>query len=194
MFSDDDIKFLNTLASRAANAIYRVQQYSQAQHFAKTDHVTGIHNRRELFNLGELEFRRARRFSRPLSAIMLDIDHFKNVNDTYGHAKGDQVLFALAEFLKIHLREFDILGRYGGEEFVIVLPGADITNARNVAFRLRQGVQERPMVNGTVSITVSLGVAQMSEEITDFQGLMNKADMAMYDAKRAGRNRVAWKE
>ena len=192
IYSKNDLQFLVTLSNRAANAIHRVQQFSQVQQQAITDHVTGIHNRRQLFNLGELEFRRARRFNRPLSAIMLDIDHFKKVNDTYGHEKGDQVLRALAQFLKIHLREFDILGRYGGEEFVIVLPGADLANARNVAFRLRDGVQERPMVNGSVNITVSLGVAQLSEGLTDFQALMNRADKAMYAAKRAGRNRVAW--
>jgi diguanylate cyclase (GGDEF)-like protein len=193
-YAEDDLQFLKTLANRASNAIYRVQQFSQIQEQAITDHVTGIHNRRQLFNLGELEFKRARRFNRPLSAIMLDIDHFKDVNDTYGHAKGDQVLKSLAQFLKIHLRDFDILGRYGGEEFVIVLPGADLPNACNVAYRLRKGVQERPMINGSVSITISLGVAQLSNEIPDFQSLMNKADMAMYDAKRAGRNRVAWNE
>ncbi|HNB52954.1 MAG TPA: GGDEF domain-containing protein, partial [Anaerolineales bacterium] len=162
------------------------------QQQAVTDHLTGIFNRRQLFNLGELEFKRARRFNRPLSAIMLDIDHFKKINDTYGHAKGDQVLKSLAQFLKIHLREFDILGRYGGEEFVIILPGADMLNARNVAYRLRKGVQDRPMINGSVSITISLGVAELSNDITDFQALIHQADMAMYDAKNAGRNRVAW--
>jgi len=193
-YAGDDLQFLQTLANRAANAIFRVQQFSQVQQQAITDHVTGIHNRRQLFNLGELEFRRARRFDRPLSAIMIDIDHFKNVNDTHGHAKGDQVLKSLAQFLQVQLREFDILGRYGGEEFVIVLPGADLPNARNVAYRLRTGVQERPMINGSVSITVSLGVTELSSDILDFQALMNKADMAMYDAKRAGRNRVAWAE
>lgn len=194
VYTEDDIHFLQTLSNRAANAILRVQQFSQVQHQAVTDHLTGIFNRRQLFNLGELEFRRARRFSRPLSTIMMDIDHFKNINDTYGHTKGDQVLKALAQFLKIHLREFDILGRYGGEEFVIVLPGADLLNARNVAYRLRKGVQDRPMINGSVSITLSLGVAELSNDILDFQALMHKADMAMYDAKRAGRNRVAWLE
>ncbi|GAB4580466.1 MAG: hypothetical protein Fur0022_32070 [Anaerolineales bacterium] len=191
-YTEDDLHFLQTLANRAASAIYRVQQFSQVQQQAITDHLTGIFNRRQLFNLGELEFRRARRFNRPLSTIMLDIDHFKNINDTYGHAKGDQVLKSLAQFLKIHLRDFDILGRYGGEEFVIVLPGADLENARNVAARLHKGVQERPMINGSVSITVSLGVAELSTEVPDFYALMNKADMAMYQAKRAGRNRVAW--
>ncbi len=193
-YTGDDIQFLQSLANRAANAIFRVQQFSQIQQQAITDHLTDTHNRRQLFTLGDLEFKRARRFNRPLSAIMLDIDYFKKVNDTYGHEKGDQVLRSLAQFLKIHLRDFDILGRYGGEEFVIILPGADLANARNVAYRLRQGVQERPMVNGSLSVTISLGVAQLSKEIPDFQSLMNKADMAMYDAKRAGRNRVAWDE
>ena len=193
-YADDDLQFLQTLAYRAANAISRVQIFSQIQQQAITDHVTGIHNRRQFFNLGELEFRRARRFNRPLSAIMLDIDHFKNVNDQYGHATGDQVLKSLAQFMKVHLREFDILGRYGGEEFVIILPGADLQSARNVAYRLRLGVQDRPMVNGSVFITISLGVVQLTEDIPDFQSLINKADMAMYDAKRAGRNRVAWSD
>ncbi len=193
-YSADDLQFLQTLANRAANAIFRVQQFSLIQQQAITDHLTGVPNRRQLFTLGELEFKRARRFNRPLSAIMLDIDYFKKVNDTFGHEKGDQVLKALAQFLKLRLRDFDILGRYGGEEFVIVLPGADLTNARNVAYRLRKGVQERPMVNGSISVTISLGVAQLSNDLPDFQSLMNKADQAMYDAKRAGRNRVAWNE
>jgi diguanylate cyclase (GGDEF)-like protein len=125
---------------------------------------------------------------------MLDIDHFKRVNDRYGHAKGDQVLKSLAQFMKVHLREFDILGRYGGEEFAIILPGADLNSARNVAYRLRQGVQDHSLVNRSVSVTISLGVAQLAEDTPDFQGLVNKADMAMYDAKRAGRNRVAWND
>jgi diguanylate cyclase (GGDEF)-like protein/PAS domain S-box-containing protein len=192
IYNDDDLQFLQTLAYRAANAISRVQQFSLVQQQATTDHVTGIHNRRQFFNLGDLEFRRARRFNRPLSAIMLDIDHFKKVNDQYGHATGDRVLNALAQFMKIHLREFDVLGRYGGEEFAIILPGADLNSARNVAYRLRQAVQDHTMVNGSVTVTISLGVAQLSEDTLDFQSLINKADMAMYDAKRAGRNRVAW--
>ncbi|NUM46421.1 MAG: diguanylate cyclase [Anaerolineales bacterium] len=193
-YLEDDLRFLQTLANRAAMAIYRVQQFSQVQQQAITDHLTGILNRRQLFNLGELEFRRARRFNRPLCAILLDIDHFKMINDTYGHAKGDQVLKNLAQFLKLQLREFDILARYGGEEFVIILPGADFANARNIAHRLRKGVEDRTMINGSVSITISLGVAELTEATPDFQALINQADMAMYEAKRAGRNRVAWLE
>ncbi|MCB9134710.1 MAG: diguanylate cyclase [Anaerolineales bacterium] len=193
-YTEEDLHFLQTLANRAANAIFRVQQFTEVQQQAITDHLTGILNRRQLFNLGELEFRRARRFDRPLSAIMLDIDHFKKINDTYGHAQGDEVLIALAQFLKIQLREFDILGRYGGEEFVIILPGADLNNARNVAYRLRKGVQDRPLVHGITSITVSLGVAELTPAIPNFQALVNKADLAMYEAKRAGRDQVAWLE
>lgn len=193
-YADDDLHFLQTLANRAAIAIFRVQQFTEVQRQAITDHLTGILNRRQLFSLGELEFRRARRFNRPLSAIMLDIDHFKKINDTYGHAQGDNVLIALAQYLKLQLREFDILGRYGGEEFVIILPGADLNSARNVAFRLRRGVQERPMIKGTISITISLGIVELTDGVADFPGLINKADLAMYEAKRAGRNRVAWLE
>lgn len=193
-YTDDDLHFLQTLANRASIAIYRVQQFTEVQLQAITDHLTGVLNRRQLFNLGELEFRRARRFNRPLSAIMLDIDHFKKINDTYGHARGDNVLIALTQFLKPQLREFDILGRYGGEEFVIILPGANFNSARNVAYRLRQGVQERPILNGTISITISLGVAELTEKISNFSSLINEADLAMYEAKRAGRNRVAWLE
>jgi diguanylate cyclase (GGDEF)-like protein len=166
-----------------------VQQFSQVQQQAITDYLTGIYNRRQLFYLGELEFKRARRFQRPLSAIMLDIDHFKQINDTYGHAQGDQVLKALVQFIKVRLREFDIFGRYGGEEFVLVLPGANMLNARNVAYRLRKGVQENPMAE--VSITISLGVTELSEAFPDFPALIHQADTAMYEAKRAGRNRVA---
>lgn len=193
-YTAEDLLFLNTLANRAARAILKVQQFTKVQEQATTDHVTGVNNRHQLYALGTLEFKRAWRFKRPLSAIMLDIDHFKQVNDLYGHAKGDEILRALAQFLLQHLREFDILGRYGGEEFAIVLPGADLANARAVARRLREGVEQHPMGADQLKITISLGVAEMGEDTPDFQAFLDKADQAMYDAKRAGRNCVAWKE
>ncbi len=189
---DRERHLLLALANLAAVAIEKVQLLEQVQRLAITDELTGLHNRRHFFELAEREFERASRYGRPLSAVMLDIDHFKRVNDTHGHAVGDQVLQALAARFRANVRDIDLLGRYGGEEFIALLPEVGLESARVAAERLRQSVAETPIgtAAGPLSVTVSLGVASAAPDCPDLPTLLRLADEALYAAKKAGRNRV----
>jgi diguanylate cyclase (GGDEF)-like protein len=143
--------------------------------------------------LAQREYERARRYQRTLSALMIDLDHFKRVNDTYGHPIGDQVLAALADCCLKDLRPSDLFGRYGGEEFLVLLPETDHTQALEVAERLRKKVEKILLdtPRGPVNITVSVGVATLAKETDlDLDRLIIQADDALYAAKAAGRNQV----
>lgn len=157
-----------------------------------TDHLTGAANRAHLFDMAEIEITRWKRHGSPLSAILFDADHFKRINDTFGHQAGDTVLRALVERCRGTLRAVDTLARYGGEEFVALLPDLGVEDTMEVAERLRCLVAEHPIDCGgiPVSVTISLGCASMSEEIDSLQALLAAADAAAYQAKRLGRNRV----
>lgn len=159
---------------------------------ATTDFLTGLFSRRQLFELGEKEISRARRNSAPLSLLLLDIDHFKAVNDTYGHAVGDEVLKNFATIFRGALRNVDIVCRFGGEEFVAILPDTDTELAMEVAQRLRQNVEaSRFSLNGVdVKYTISIGLATFQKKDTAINQLINRADGALYRAKESGRNRV----
>jgi diguanylate cyclase (GGDEF)-like protein len=156
------------------------------------DYLTGIYNRRGLFELGKREVERAVRFGHPLSLIIIDIDHFKDVNDTYGHAAGDQVLQLMAKLCLNNIREIDIIGRYGGEEFVILLPESSAPDACIVAERLCSLVAGEPFSTpgGDIPITISLGVSTVDENNESLEGLIKQADKSLYKAKLLGRNRV----
>ncbi len=188
-FTQEDEDLAVGLAADAAIAIENARLFGEVQQLAITDSLTGLHNRRHFFEQAEREFQRARRYRRPLCAIMLDIDRFKQVNDTHGHAVGDQVLRAVSAHCRESLRDIDLLGRYGGDEFVGLLPEIDADGAHNAAERLRQRVAERPFDTdrGPVVVTISLGVASL-ENCSDLAMLINRADEAMYTAKKAGRN------
>lgn len=191
-FVERELRVLRLLASQAAIAIENARLYDQVQQLAVTDSLTGLFNRRGFFQIGALEFDRAWRFDRPLAAMMLDVDHFKQINDAHSHAVGDQILMAVADACRHSLRTVDVIGRYGGEEFVVLLPEADTDIATLVAERLRNTVDEiRLPANGTeVCVTVSIGVAIMSPETPDLNLLIQRADRAQYRAKEAGRNHV----
>jgi|GEM_PF-3036112 len=165
----------------------------EVQRLASTDHLTGLKNRRQLLLLAEQEFQGARRFHRNLSAIMLDVDHFKPINDTYGHAAGDGVLKMVARCCTSTMRKVDVIGRYGGDEFVIVLPESDLHSARLAAERLGESISSKPVETnaGAVNITVSLGVATLSEEHSTLNSLLIAADSALYVAKKNGGNQVS---
>ena len=159
---------------------------------AITDPLTGLYNPRGLSELGRREIDRARRFNRPLSAIFLDLDDFKEVNDTYGHVNGDQVLISLANACRQNIREVDIIGRMGGDEFVVLLPETELKSACQVAERLRRFTEQMRITTeiAQIQVTASLGVGLYTEEMKDLATLIDQADMAMYAAKQAGKNRV----
>jgi diguanylate cyclase (GGDEF)-like protein len=167
---------------------------------AITDPLTGIFNRRHFYELAESELQRTCRYGRPLAVIMIDIDHFKQVNDSYGHAIGDQVLQALARLVRETLRPIDIFARYGGEEFIVLLPETDLIGVRSVAERLCCKIAETPLPikPNHINMTISIGASAFDPSAQLFPSfqegildqLINLADKALYEAKKAGRNRV----
>lgn len=158
---------------------------------ALRDPLTGLYNRRELMGRLESEVASARRYGVTLSLIMLDIDHFKHVNDTYGHQAGDDVLKVITQLMQDNVRTGDLVARYGGEEFIIVCPNTDINGAIITAERVRCAVMEKPLATrrGKITVTLSAGVANYNNELSIGQ-LINAADQALYQAKQSGRNRV----
>ncbi|MBW0148188.1 sensor domain-containing diguanylate cyclase [Marinobacter sp. CAU 1620] len=164
---------------------------------ATRDSLTGLSNRRELSRLMEEELERARRYQRSLAILWIDFDHFKEVNDTYGHAAGDAVLKSVSQLLLDSVRTVDSVGRFGGEEFVIVLPEMEVAEARDTAERLRRQVSsvQYPLGDGTaVPLTISVGVAVYPSHGTTAAELCAAADRAMYCAKEQGRNCVSMAE
>jgi diguanylate cyclase (GGDEF)-like protein/PAS domain S-box-containing protein len=192
-YAERHIRQLSAFADQVATALKNAKLHADVQMLAITDSLTGLLNRRGLFDLGQRELDRARRYKRPLAAILLDIDYFKQINDTFSHAIGDQVLKELALRCRKHLRDIDILGRYGGEEFAILLPETDEHSAGLIAERLREAMTEIPVQTGRgpISITISLGVAVIRADTIELAVLLDHADTAMYAAKQAGRNQVA---
>ena len=165
---------------------------AELRRMATTDPLTGLWNRRRFLELAEGELSRLRRYGRPVSVLMLDIDHFKAINDTHGHAAGDEALCRLAEWCQGELRETDHLGRLGGEEFAIVLPETGLAEAVEVAERLRLRLSGLPMRMGDADLrmTVSIGVADCREGDGSIDRALGRADRALYAAKGRGRNRV----
>jgi diguanylate cyclase (GGDEF)-like protein/PAS domain S-box-containing protein len=192
LFSESDLSLLDNFAITATAALQNATLYAEVQRLATMDTVTEQFNRRKFFELGELEIRRMRRFHNALAAIMLDLDNFKEINDTHGHGAGDQVLRAVAHRCRASIRMVDILGRYGGDEFAILLPGADLAEAHEIAERIRQTVAQTviPTDRGAVAISISLGVAQAQQDMESLSVLLGRADAALYSAKQAGRNQV----
>ncbi len=159
---------------------------------ARTDALTGLNNRRHFVDLAEHELVSARRYHRPISLCLFDIDHFKQVNDRWGHSLGDEILKHVADIARAHLREADVLGRYGGEEFAVLLPDNGAQPARVVAERIRQTIADHDIETGTgpIRVTISLGIAELGPAEDTLSALIHRADQAMYAAKRAGRNQT----
>ncbi|OJF12308.1 diguanylate cyclase [Couchioplanes caeruleus] len=180
------------LADQGGSAYDNAHLFSRVQELATTDGLTGVANRRHFHDLAETLVNAARRGKRQLAAIMLDIDHFKKVNDTYGHGAGDDVIREVARRLGLSVRQCDVLGRYGGEEFAVVLP--DYQGAEEaVAERMRAMVAGEPITTrvGPVPVTISLGMARLDPTDDGLDTLLARADHALYRAKEAGRNRIA---
>jgi diguanylate cyclase (GGDEF)-like protein len=183
---------LQAFAEHAALAIDNARIFDEAKQLAYTDELTGLYNRRGLVEAGRREVERSYRYEHKLSAILMDIDHFKLVNDTYGHGAGDQVLGLIGDRFRTGLRWSDIVGRYGGEEFLVLLPEADLKGAMRAAERLRKLISGDPyqLEECELRLTVSLGVAMMDASFSDLGELIKRADDALYLAKQSGRNRV----
>jgi diguanylate cyclase (GGDEF)-like protein len=195
-FDDTDVSTLRTFAGQAAVAVSNVLSHREAQRLSLTDPLTGLWNYRYLQVSLAREVERAGRFHRQAAVIAIDLDRFKTVNDTFGHPAGDAVLAELSGRLTSVIREVDLAFRYGGEEFVVLLPEADVDGASRVAARLAAAVRDAPMTipasasgeETTVDVTVSLGVAVFPEHGEDGAAVLSAADEALYAAKAAGRD------
>jgi diguanylate cyclase (GGDEF)-like protein len=191
-FSDDDRELLRSLAAQTTLALENVDLHRQVSRQAVTDELTGLANHRRFRELLEAETEQVRRYHHSVGLIMLDIDNFKSVNDTYGHQQGDVVLRRVARVLADSSREVDHLARYGGEELAVILPHTDLEGAYTIAERIRIAVESLriPRIDdlGSLRITASVGVAASSEG--DKDALIAEADTALYQAKRQGKNRT----
>ena len=194
--SKRDIDYLEQLTRQAAATINRANSYSTILQYATLDALTNLNNRRQFETRLSQEIAITKRQNNPLCAMMIDIDYFKKVNDTYGHAAGDEVLRTVAGIIKEHLRESDIPARYGGEEFAVLIPFTQIAEAQKVGERLRKAVEERPITiyadtenSKEINITISMGLAEYNKEETG-EALFERADKALYEAKKNGRNQV----
>ena len=192
-----DIDYLVQLSRQSGLTIQRANVYAEVLQYATLDALTGLNNRRQFELRLKQEVANANRNNTPLCAMMADVDYFKKVNDTYGHAAGDIVLKSISEIIKNELREYDIACRYGGEEFFIILPQTKLKEATEVAKRLRKVVEDSKIsikeagINGIpdIKVTVSIGVCMYSSDLTA-NAFVQQADKALYEAKKTGRNRV----
>ena len=191
----DDIKVLELLATTAAVALQNAYLYKETQRLATTDALTGLSNYRHFHELLAQEVQRARRMLYPLGLLIIDLDHFKLVNDRHGHPVGDLALQHVAERLRQRLRSTDVIARIGGEEFAAILPGDSLDEVAVVAEKLRQSIEDLPPVQGglgtvSTSVTLSVGGTSLRPDVVDPQLLLTCADRALYEAKRNGRNQV----
>lgn len=189
---DDSGKIIGLLPT-AVDITERKHLEEELQRQAHLDYLTGLPNRRNFMERGEVELSRTQRYDNSLSILMLDIDHFKNINDTYGHQSGDVVLKSVAMTFQKVLRSVDIIGRLGGEEFAVILPETGIERATEVAERLREiiSADEVALPEGNkIRFTVSIGITALVDKVSNINMLLNEADKALYKAKQSGRNRI----
>ena len=165
---------------------------TKLQELALRDGLTGLLNRRYWESCLEREFARHQRYDNPVSLVIFDIDHFKRVNDTYGHQTGDEVIRETARITSQLVRETDFAGRYGGEEFVVLLPGTTLDGAAQFAERLRSTIERQQIdyQGSPLTFTISLGVATLADDMAGYQALLERADKALYQSKEGGRNQV----
>ncbi len=190
--SDNDFDFYSRIAQEVANCVERALVFYRTHESTIMDELTGIFNRRHFNQQFPVEVKRAERYKRNLSIMMIDIDDFKQINDTYGHLKGDEILRAIATIMKNNLRKADLLFRYGGEEFVVLLPETTVQNAFRVGEKLRKKVEEHfrstdYQIND-YRVTVSIGIANFPVDAYSGEKLLELADDRLYKAKDSGKN------
>jgi two-component system, cell cycle response regulator len=199
-FTKREIELCIALANASANALYNAllheklnREKTRLESFAITDYLTGIYNIRYFYNRIEEEFSRTVRYRLPLSCIMFDIDHFKRINDNFGHRVGDIILREFAQLVKVHTRRSDVFARYGGEEFILLLPQTPVKGAVAEAERIRIAIKEHQFdaIRKKIDIAVSIGIAcSPHKKIKNYDDLINLADNAMFVAKKKGRDRI----
>ena len=193
-FDAAEIELFDYLARQAGVSVENVGLHEQVQRQAVTDDLTGLFNHRRFNEVLEAEIERSRRFAQPVGLVMLDLDDFKQINDTRGHQQGDQVLRDVAGLLREYSREIDAPARYGGEELALILPQTDLEGAYQLAERLREGIETHEMTmldgQGALRVTASIGVAAFPDSAEDAAHLVAVADAALYNAKRAGKNKT----
>lgn len=190
--SEEQKEKVTILANQFALALRRVRLYQDIERLAITDSLTEVHTRRYVMERFDEERNRAQIHKTNMAYLMIDIDFFKNFNDQYGHLTGDQILREIAGIVKAHIREIDIIGRYGGEEFCVVLPDTDYGGAGYVAERIRSAVEQATIkaYDTITKATVSIGISVYPQDGSKLNELIDKADWALYRAKKEGRNRV----
>jgi diguanylate cyclase (GGDEF)-like protein len=191
-YSEEDQNFMRILSFRVASALTNARLFAELEMLSIQDELTGLYNRRGVLQRAERIFRRAHRFGEPLSILAIDVDNLKEVNDTHGHSAGDELLIETARRLQYVGRDVDVVGRMGGDEFIIVLVHTTAEQARAVAHRLIMHVRAAPVRVGDEMIhtSVSVGIAALSDSINELASLINIADAALYKAKRAGKDRI----
>jgi diguanylate cyclase (GGDEF)-like protein len=191
-YTPEDQQILEMLAAYSAIAINNARLFAEVRRLAITDSLTGVFNRRYFFTSIQNEFRRSERYGHPLSMMMLDLDHFKAINDTYGHDIGDEIIKEVSQFCQDNIRKLDILARYGGDEFVILLPETNLNHATELAERLRGMIESQSIQIGEMlfQMTISIGVTGIRDESVKMEDFLKNVDQALYAAKEAGRNTV----
>ncbi|NTV29371.1 MAG: GGDEF domain-containing protein [Candidatus Omnitrophica bacterium] len=190
--ADQDEEIFAILAHQFALALKRIRLYKEVENMAITDSLTKLHTRRHLMERFNEEFARAKLRKSPLSFLMLDVDNFKRINDQYGHLSGDAVLREVGRLIAGYTREIDITGRYGGEEFCVILPDTDKQGAMLAAERIRTAVHDEKIraYDAALHVSLSVGVATFPDDAQQLDELLDKADWALYRAKKQGRDRV----
>jgi diguanylate cyclase (GGDEF)-like protein/PAS domain S-box-containing protein len=194
VFSENDLKVLISFADTVTAAIQNAQLHAEVEQIAITDALTGLYNRRGFIELGEREMQRSIRTNAPLSILILDVDFLKQINDEYGHHAGDQVLQEIAECCRKTFRQIDLLARYGGDEFAVLLPDTPLDHATDAAKRLHQSISDQILSfeGKQIKLSASIGLAEFDKSLNSINDFFDRADKALYFAKNKGRNTIAY--